>query len=95
MISDLDERVVPHYSWNEMSYVKCPRISQNMQPAFYKFSSKVSLLIDQIALLYQESALFKHLAVVMSSKIRGLGLWGLMILSTLFQLYRSKIGDHS
>jgi len=65
LISDLDERVVSHYSWNEMSYVKCPRISQNMQPAFYKFSKKVS----QIAFLCQESAFFKHLTVVMSSEI--------------------------
>jgi hypothetical protein len=64
LISDLDERVVSHYSWNEMSYVKCPRISQNMQPAFYKFSSKVSLLIDQIALLYQESAFYVSFAMI-------------------------------
>ncbi|XP_052058622.1 uncharacterized protein LOC127698929 [Mytilus californianus] len=39
-ISGLDEKIVDQYNWNDMSYVQCPRVSQNMQPYFSKFSAK-------------------------------------------------------
>lgn len=48
-VLDFDDEIIANYNWNDISMVKCPRLNQNQQPIFEKYTGAVCFLQDDLA----------------------------------------------